>query len=59
LNTFFEKLDSGLSGLRLYGIAPPKLATEPERLVEIAAQQVARVRLLGPDGLVVYDIQGI
>jgi hypothetical protein len=57
LNTFFEKLDSGLSGLRLYGIAPPKLATEPERLVEIAAQQVARVRLLGPDGLVVYDIQ--
>jgi len=57
LNTFFEKLDSGLGGLRLYGIAPPKLATEPERLAEIAAQQVARVRSLAPDGLVIYDIQ--
>src|SRR6187549_1195090 len=57
LNTFFEKLDSNLGGLRLYGIAPPKLATEPERLAEIAAQQVARVRSLAPDGLVIYDIQ--
>jgi hypothetical protein len=57
LNTFFEKLDSGRSGLRLYGIAPPKLATEPERLAEIAAQQVARIRSLAPDGLIIYDIQ--
>ena len=57
MNTFFEKLDSSLGGLRLYGIAPPKLATEPERLAEIAAQQVARVRSLAPDGLVIYDIQ--
>jgi hypothetical protein len=57
LSALFEKLDRGLGGLRLYGIAPPKLATEPERLAEIAAQQVARVRLLAPDGLVVYDIQ--
>lgn len=54
---FFEKLDRGLSGLRLYGIAPPKLTTEPARLREIAAQQVSRVRMLAPDGLVVYDIQ--
>ncbi|HEV8550596.1 MAG TPA: hypothetical protein VGQ57_16235, partial [Polyangiaceae bacterium] len=44
-------------GLRLYGIAPPKLATEPEQLAEIAAQQVARVRSLAPDGLILYDIQ--
>jgi hypothetical protein len=55
--TVFEKLDAGLGGLRLYGIAPPKLATEPERLAEIATQQVARVRSLAPDGLIVYDIQ--
>jgi hypothetical protein len=53
----FEKLDHGLTGIRLYGIAPPKLATEPERLGAIAAQQVERVRELAPDGLVVYDIQ--
>jgi hypothetical protein len=57
LNAFFEKLDRGLGGLRLYGIAPPKLATEPERLAEIAAQQVSRSRALALDGLVVYDIQ--
>jgi hypothetical protein len=57
LNTLFEKIDHGAPGIRLYGIAPPKLASEPERLREIAAQHVARVRNLAPDGLVVYDIQ--
>ena len=57
MNAFFEKLDHGLSGTRLYGIAPPKLATEPERLREIAAHQLARLRMLEPDALVVYDIQ--
>jgi hypothetical protein len=57
LNALFEKLDRGLTGIRLYGIAPPKLASDPERLREIAAQQVARLRTLAPDGLVVYDIQ--
>lgn len=53
----FEKLDRGLTGIRLYGIAPPKRATEPDQLRDIAAQQVARLRMLAPDGLVVYDIQ--
>jgi hypothetical protein len=53
----FEKLERGATGIRLYGITPPKLATDPERLREIAAQQVARIRTLAPDGLVVYDIQ--
>src|SRR4051812_22405589 len=57
LNTLFEKLDGGLTGIRLYGIAPPKLATDPERLREIARQQIARLRMLAPDGLVVYHIQ--
>jgi hypothetical protein len=57
VSTLFEKIDRGLSGIRLYGIAPPKLASKPERLREIAAQHVARVRQLAPDGLVVYDIQ--
>lgn len=54
---FFEKLGGGTSGICLYGIAPPKLATEPDRLREIAAQQLARLRTLEPDALVVYDIQ--
>jgi hypothetical protein len=57
LITLFEKLDGAQAGIRLYGIAPPKLATAPERLREIAAEQVTRLRVLAPDGLVVYDIQ--
>jgi hypothetical protein len=57
VNALFEKLDRGLGGIRLYGIAPPKLATDSEQMREIAAQQVARLRMLAPDGLVVYDIQ--
>ncbi len=57
MSALFEKVDRRLAGIRLYGIAPPKLALEPERVREIAARQVARVRMLAPDGLVVYDIQ--
>jgi hypothetical protein len=57
VSALFEKLDRALTGIRLYGIAPPKLGTDAVRLREIAAQQVARIRLLAPDGLVVYDIQ--
>ena len=57
MSTLFEKLDDGRAGIRLYGIAPPKLASTPERLRDIAAEQVDRLHLLAPDGLVVYDIQ--
>lgn len=57
MSALFEKLDRSLTGIRLYGIAPPKLATDAERVREIAARQIARLRSLSPDGLVVYDIQ--
>ena len=57
MSTLFEKLDDGRDGIRLYGIAPPKRASTPGRLRDIAAEQVDRLRLLAPDGLVVYDIQ--
>ncbi len=57
MSTLFEKLDDGCAGIRLYGIAPPKRASTPERLREIAAEQVDRLHRLAPDGLVVYDIQ--
>lgn len=57
MNALLRKLEDGLTGIRLYGIAPPKLASDPERVRDIAAQQVARIRGLAPDGLVVYDIQ--
>lgn len=57
MTELFEKLKRGENGIRLYGLAPPKLATEPARLEEIAANQLSRLRDLAPDGLVVYDIQ--
>jgi hypothetical protein len=45
------------TGACLYGIAPPKQQTPPERLAEVVATQVDRVRALAPDGLVIYDVQ--
>lgn len=57
LSSLFEKIEDASTGIRLYGIAPPKLASTPERLREIAAEQIDRLRVLAPDGLVVYDIQ--
>src|SRR4030095_15884490 len=52
-----EKLSSRRRGICLYGLAPPKQATPREQLEAIAAQQRARIRWLGVDGLIVYDIQ--
>lgn len=43
--------------VRLYGISPPKAGNAPERNGEIAAGQVERIRALGADGVVLYDIQ--
>jgi hypothetical protein len=52
-----NKLAARTGGICLYGLAPPKLATPADRLAEIAASQQARLRALGPDGVIVYDIQ--
>lgn len=57
LANLFEKIDRRLPGIRLYGIAPPKRANDPEALARIAARQAERVRDLPIDGLVVYDLQ--
>ena len=53
----FDKVMNRAGGITLYGIAPPKRTTEPERLAQILRQQKARFRELMIDGLVVYDIQ--
>ncbi len=52
-----EKIAARAPGICLYGFAPPKLATPPEQLELVAAQQVQRLRGLELDGVVVYDIQ--
>lgn len=41
----------------VYGITPPKKQTPPEKVAAIAARQVARLRDLDLDGLILYDIQ--
>ncbi len=56
-NSLVEKIRARTSGIRLYGMAPPKQNTDPVRLQEIIARQVERLRQLSLDGLIVYDIQ--
>ena len=55
--TLHEKIAAREAGIVLYGLAPPKLATPAEQLEAIVAAQVARLRALPIDGVVVYDIQ--
>lgn len=57
MSLLLDKIVRRVDGICLYGIAPPKAATTPERLEEIAAMQTARIRALAPDGLIVYDLQ--
>ena len=56
-NSLAEKIASRSAGICLYGFAPPKQATPPERLEAIVAQQLVRLGSLPVDGLIVYDIQ--
>src|SRR5687767_122501 len=55
--SLLDKIRSRQPGICLYGFAPPKLATPPDELEAIVAQQRARLGGLGVDGLVVYDLQ--
>lgn len=57
MKTLFEKIADRDEGICLYGIAPPKQATEAAALATIARQQAERMRTLRPDGLIIYDIQ--
>ena len=57
MRRFIEKVKAREADICLYGIAPPKRATLPQRLSKIVDRQLARIRKLEPDGLVVYDIQ--
>lgn len=57
MRRFIDKVEARASDICLYGIAPPKLATSPGRLARIVDRQLSRIRELGADGLIVYDIQ--
>jgi len=52
-----EQIRSNRAGLLTYGITPPKRSYSAEKLADVAAAQVARIRQLPIDALVVYDIQ--
>jgi len=43
-------------GVLLYGLAPPRLTTAPERADEIAAATLTRLETVGVDGLILYDV---
>ncbi len=54
---FLEKIQSGESGILIYGITPPKAQTPPERVGEIAQKTIERLSTLDIDALIVYDVQ--
>ncbi len=52
-----NKIINKESGIILYGLTPPKLNTDKEKIKNIAAKQIERIKSLDIDGLVLYDIQ--
>ena len=51
-----RRIEDGKGEFLLFALTPPRLATEPERVQEIADATVARLRPLDLDGLILYDI---
>jgi hypothetical protein len=51
-----RRIDAGHGEFLLFALTPPRLATDRERAQEIADTTVARLRPLGLDGLILYDI---
>ena len=52
-----DKIRNRESGIALYGLVPPKKGTDPDKISEIAARQIQRLKGSDIDGLVLYDIQ--
>jgi len=55
--TLKDRIVNKESGFLLYGLTPPKINTEEDKIRIIAAKQVERLKELEIDGLVLYDIQ--
>ncbi len=54
--TLTTRISAGQGGVVLFAITPPRRSTPAERLPEIAAATITRLRHLDLDGLVLYDI---
>jgi hypothetical protein len=57
VKSLLQKIADRDRAICLYGLAPPKQATDPAALQAIVDQQATRLRALRPDGLILYDIQ--
>ena len=51
-----RRIDAGQGEFLIFALTPPRLATDRDRAQEIADATVARLRPLGLDGLILYDI---
>ena len=52
-----EKIRNRESGIILYGLVPPKKGTDNEKIAELSARQIQRLKGSDIDGLILYDIQ--
>jgi len=55
--TLKDKIAAKKGGYLFYGLTPPKLSTDIEKIPGIAQRQIERLRGLDIDGLILYDIQ--
>jgi len=53
-----RRIEGGRGEFLLFALTPPRLATDGERAQEIADATLARLRPLGLDGLILYDVDG-
>lgn len=51
-----QRIVDGVGELMLFALTPPRAATPPDRVAAIAEATLDRLRPLGLDGLVLYDI---
>jgi hypothetical protein len=51
-----RRIVEGAGEFLLFALTPPRLTTEPEQAGQIAARTLERLRPVGIDGLVLYDI---
>ena len=51
-----RRIAEGAGEFLLFALTPPRLTTEPEQAGQIAAKTLERLRPVGIDGLVLYDI---
>jgi hypothetical protein len=51
-----RRIAEGKGEFLLFALTPPRLTTEPEQARQIAAKTLERLRPVGIDGLVLYDI---